>query len=223
MAKPLNLILVGAPGSGKGTQAQRLLEQHGLPQISTGDMLRQAQREGTALGLEAKGYMNAGQLVPDALMVNLIRERLAQPDAQKGFVLDGFPRTVAQAEALDGMLRTTGTELSAVVVMDVPDEAIVERITGRRSCKACSAVFHVRFSPPKQAGVCDRCGASALYQREDDTEDKVRVRLKAFADQTSQVIPYYQRQGLVTRLNGLGTPEDVYAAIVKAVGAGAKA
>lgn len=222
MKGPLNLILVGAPGSGKGTQAQRLLEEHGLPQISTGDMLRQAQRDGTPLGLEAKGYMNAGQLVPDGLIVNLIKERLGQPDTKKGFVLDGFPRTVAQAEALDVMLKGTGTQLSAVVVIDVPDQAIVERITGRRSCKACGAVFHIQFSPPKKAGVCDRCGAEALYQREDDTEEKVRVRLKAFADQTSQVIPYYQAQGLVTRLNGLGSPDEVYAAIQRAVGAGAK-
>jgi adenylate kinase len=208
--------LVGAPGSGKGTQAQRLVEQYGIPQISTGDMLRAHVREGTKLGLEAKGFMDAGKLVPDQVIIGMIEERLQKADAKKGFVLDGFPRTVAQAEALDGMLEATKTRIDKVVVIDVPDELIVERITGRRSCKNCGAVYHVKFAPPKGT-VCDKCGSDQLYQREDDTEDKVRTRLKAFADQTAAVIPHYQKKKLVARIDGARSPDDVYRAVQREV------
>lgn len=209
----MNLVLVGAPGSGKGTQAKRLVEAHGIPQISTGDMLRAAVREGSVLGNEAKGYMSAGKLVPDPLLVNLIRERIAEEDAAEGFILDGFPRTVPQAEALDDMLKTQGRQLHRVVVMEVPDAVIVERITGRRSCANCGAVFHVRFSPPQQEGVCDVCGARQLHQRDDDTEDKVRTRLDAFRNQTAAVIPYYETQDLVRRVNGDQSPDQVFQVI----------
>ena len=209
-----NLILVGAPGSGKGTQAQRLVEQFGIPQISTGDMLRAAVRAGTSLGMEAKKLMDAGKLVPDDVIIGLIEERLKQDDTRKGFVMDGFPRTVAQAQALDRMLDRSKTRLDRVVVIDVPDELIVERITGRRSCKSCGAVYHVKFSPPKKEGVCDRCGSDQLYQRDDDTESAVRVRLKAFADQTAAVIPHYQKQGLVARVDGTKSPDDVYRGVL---------
>ncbi len=209
----VNLVLVGAPGSGKGTQAVRLQERYGLPQISTGDILRQAVRDGTPLGQQANSYMQAGQLVPDALMVDIIRDRLQQPDTLGGFVLDGFPRTLAQAQALDSMLTGAAKKIARVVVLDVPEEEIVVRIAGRRSCKSCGAVFHLKFSPPKQDGVCDRCGASALYQREDDTEAKARVRWKAFSDQTGEVIPYYESHGLVARVDGLQAPDRVFEAI----------
>lgn len=219
--RPLNLILVGAPGSGKGTQAKRLLEEFGLPQISTGDILRQAKHEGTPLGVQAKEYMDAGRLVPDELIVEIIRERLGQPDTRSGFVLDGFPRTLAQAKTLDEMLRDIGAELSRVLVMDVPEETIVGRITGRRSCRSCGAVYHVEFSPPAREGACDRCGAEALYQREDDTEDKVRVRLEAYADQTAEVIPFYEEKGLVVRLDGDRGPDEVFASIRGALPEGA--
>src|SRR5687768_13783914 len=151
--------------------------------------------------------MDAGKLVPDDVIIGLIEERLKQEDAKKGFVLDGFPRTVAQAQALDRMLSATGTTIDNVVVIQVPDELIVERITGRRSCKSCGAVYHVKFSPPKKPGVCDKCGAAQLYQRDDDTEKAVRVRLNAFADQTAAVIPHYEKQKLVSRVDGSKSPD----------------
>lgn len=211
----LNLILVGAPGSGKGTQAHRLVEKYSIPQISTGDMLRAAVRDGTELGKEAKKFMDAGNLVPDDVIVGLIEERLKQGDTDKGFILDGFPRTLAQAAALDGMLEKTGTDLHRVVVIEVPDEVIVERITGRRSCKNCGAVYHVKFSPPQKDGICDKCGSDQLYQRSDDTEEKVRVRLDAYADQTAAVIPHYEQKGLVRRVDGNRSPDEVFVGILE--------
>ena len=211
-----NLILIGAPGSGKGTQSQWLLEKYGLPQLSTGDILRQAVKDGTPLGVQAKGYMDAGRLVPDELIIGLMRERLGGPAFTKGFVLDGFPRTVAQARALDLMLSELGRELSRVVVLEVPDESIVQRIVGRRSCPSCGNVHHVQFSPPKADGRCDRCG-SGLVQREDDSEQKVRVRLSQFRAQTADVIPHYEPRGIVRRLDGQGTPEAVFGAVRKAL------
>ena len=211
-----NLILVGAPGSGKGTQAQRLVEKLGIPQISTGDMLRAAVRQGTQLGVEAKKFMDAGKLVPDDVIIGLIEERLKQSDAKKGFVLDGFPRTVAQAQALDRMLGATETKIDKVVVIDVPDDLIVERITGRRSCPKDGTVYHVKFSPPKKEGTCDKCGGP-LIQREDDTEKAVRVRLKAFADQTAAVIPHYEKQGLVARVDGAKSPDEVYRGVLRSI------
>jgi adenylate kinase len=214
-----NIILVGAPGSGKGTQAKLLLEKHGLPQLSTGDILRQAVKDGTELGRKAKGFMDAGRLVPDELMIGLIKERLVQPAYEDGWVLDGFPRTLAQAQALHATLDAVGKKVERVVVIDVPEEAIVERIAGRRSCTNDGSVFHVKFSPPKSTGVCDQCGAP-LVQRADDAEEKVRVRLKAFADQTSEVIPYYARQDLVRRVNGERAPEAVALDIERALSAG---
>lgn len=205
----MNLILVGAPGSGKGTQAKRIQERYALPQISTGDILRQAVRDGTKVGLEAKGYMDAGKLVPDAVLVGIIRDRLKADDTNGGFVLDGFPRTLAQAEALDAMLSEATREIFRVILIDVPAEDLVVRITGRRSCKACGSVFHQQFSPPKEEGKCDRCGGE-LFQREDDTEEKVRVRLEAYEAQTAEVIPYYQKKGLVAQVDGRMAPDAVY-------------
>lgn len=213
MTKALNTILVGAPGSGKGTQAKRIEEQFGLPQISTGDMLRAARRAGSPLGKQAAEYMDGGKLVPDELIIGLIEERLKADDCGGGFVLDGFPRTLPQAEALAEMLKKAALEIAKVIVIDVPEEDIVGRITGRRSCKDCGAVYHVQFSPPKAEGVCDSCGKDALYQRSDDTEDKVRVRLKAFADQTGEVIPYYEGLGVVERVDGARKPAEVYESI----------
>lgn len=210
MTKALNTILVGAPGSGKGTQAKRIEADFSLPQISTGDMLRAARRAGTPLGKQAAEFMDAGKLVPDSLIIGLIEERLKEEDCKGGFVLDGFPRTLPQAEALSEMLDAAGLKIESVVVIDVPEEDIVGRITGRRSCKECGAVYHVSFSPPKVEGVCDNCGATALYQRSDDTEEKVRVRLKAYADQTAAVIPFYEGKGVVSRVNGAQKPAAVY-------------
>lgn len=218
MAK-LNLVLVGAPGSGKGTQSKLLLERHGLPQISTGDILRQAVKAGTKLGLEAKEFMNQGKLVPDELIMGLIEERLGLPEFAKGWVLDGFPRTLAQAKALSGLLEQLHESISKVVVIDVPDEVIFERIVGRRTCTACGNVHHVKFSPPKVENVCDRCG-SGLVQRPDDSEEKAKVRLREFNEVKAQVIPYYAAQGLVEHVDGQVAPEAVYAAIEGALGVG---
>jgi adenylate kinase len=207
-----NLILVGAPGSGKGTQAKRLEKKHDLPQISTGDILRAHKAEQTALGLEAQKYMDQGELVPDDLILGMVEHRLASDDAKHGFVLDGFPRTLAQAQALDAMLAKTATKIDKVVVISVPDDAIVERITGRRSCKECGLVYHVKFNPPPSNTTCEK-GHEALYQRVDDTEEKVRTRLDAFHEQTASVIPHYEKQGLVARVDGLGTPDAVFESI----------
>ncbi|MBI4821542.1 MAG: adenylate kinase [Deltaproteobacteria bacterium] len=207
-----NLILVGPPGCGKGTQSARLTATYGLPQISTGDILRQAVKDKTALGLEAKGFMDAGKLVPDSLILRLIDERFRQGLGDHGFVLDGFPRTLAQAEALSELLEKLGRSITRVFVFDVPKDVIVERISGRRSCEQCGNVHHVRFSAPKKDGVCDRCG-SALVQRPDDTEEKVRTRLTAFDSQTSEVIPYYEAKGIVRRLDGDRPADEVFAVI----------
>jgi len=205
-----NLILVGAPGSGKGTQAKRLVEELGVPQISTGDILRAAVRDKTELGNKAQGFMDSGKLVPDDLIIDLIRERMKQDDAQAGFILDGFPRTVPQAEALDALLEEAERPLAQVVALDVPREDIRDRITGRRSCANCGAVYHVSFSPPKQEGVCDRCGAAQLYQRDDDKPEKVDVRLDAYEAQTSLVIPFYEKQGIVRHVDGNRAPDVVF-------------
>lgn len=207
-----NLILVGAPASGKGTQAKRLLEKHGLPQISTGDILRAHKREGTALGKEAQKYMDDGKLVPDDLIIGMVEDRLGGDDTKNGFVLDGFPRTLPQAEALDAMLEKTGTKLTKVVVISVPDDELVERVTGRRSCKECGLVYHLKFNPPPEEGVCAN-GHRELYQRADDTEEKYGTRLEAFHRDTAAVIPHYEKQGLVARVDGLGTPDAVFESI----------
>lgn len=216
-AGPRNIVFVGAPGSGKGTQAVKIEERFGLRQLSTGDILRQAVKDQTPLGVEAKGYMNAGKLVPDALMLGLIEDQLTKPAYAKGVVLDGFPRTMLQAEALDALLSKLGWSISAVIVLDVPDEVLAERITGRRSCPQCGNVHHVKFSPPKVAGVCDRCGA-ALVQRPDDTEEKVRVRQAAFHSQTQEIIPYYEKKGIVHHVDGLLAPDEVFARVENVLG-----
>jgi adenylate kinase len=216
MTGGLNVILVGAPGSGKGRQSKLLIERHGLQQISTGDILRAAVKAGTKLGLEAKEYMNKGLLVPDSLIMGLIEERLGQPEYAKGFILDGFPRTLAQAKALSALLEKHKMQIRRAVVLEVPDSVIFERIVGRRTCTQCGNVHHMKFSPPKVAGRCDRCGGE-LVQRPDDSEEKAQVRLREFAEVKSQVIPQYESQGLVTRVDGQQAPEAVYKQIEAAI------
>lgn len=208
-----NVILVGPPGSGKGTQAQRLIEDFGLVQISTGDILRAAVKAGTELGQQAKSYMDAGQLVPDELIIGLIRERMQKDDVKNGVILDGFPRTVPQAEALDALLDEMGEPLTRVVAIEVPRDVIRERITGRRSCRKCGAVYHVKFSPPSKDNVCDRCGSTEIYQRDDDKPEKVDVRLDAYEAQTAKVIPYYEKRRLVGHVDGHQSPDAVYEAV----------
>jgi adenylate kinase len=209
-----NLILMGAPGSGKGTQALKLTERFGLLWISTGDILREAVRSCTPLGREAEGFMSRGELVPDALIVGIIAERLEQDGSSGGgSILDGFPRTVAQAQALEEMLSGKGQMVNCVVLLEVPDTVVVGRISGRRSCKNCGASYHVSFAPPKVDGVCDSCGQKALFQRDDDSEEKVRVRLQAYRRQTEEVIPFYEASGILSRIDGTQTPAKVFQAL----------
>lgn len=209
----MNIILLGPPGAGKGTQAQYLQDTHGLIQLSTGDMLRAAVASGSKLGQQAKSIMEAGQLVPDAVMVALIADRISQPDCKNGFILDGFPRTVRQAEALDEMLKEKGLKLDAVIEMKVDDAALTERITGRFSCKNCGAGYHDTFKKPKVEGVCDKCGRMEFVRRADDTVEAVSTRLKVYHDQTAPILPYFKNKGVLRSVNGMADIKDVTGSI----------
>ncbi len=210
-----NLVFLGPPGAGKGTQAKRLAQELGLMHISTGDILREAVKKGTPLGKKAKEYMDKGELVPDDLIVALIEE-VMPPEG--GVIFDGFPRTIAQAEALDEMLSKKGMGIDAVVLFDVPDEVVVERLSGRRVCPSCGAVYHIKFNPPENDEVCDRCGAK-LIQRDDDREEVVRNRLEVYRRQTEPLIEYYERKGILIRLDASKEIEEVYQELKKVVGA----
>jgi adenylate kinase len=205
----LNLILFGPPGAGKGTQAERLRGDFRMAFISTGDMLRTNVKEGTELGLEAKSYMDSGGLVPDELIVAMAAERLEQEDAREGFILDGFPRTVAQAEALDAQLAEMGRQVTAALLIDVPDEEVVRRISGRRVCVKAGHNYHVDFDPPKNENICDQDG-SRLIQRDDDKPDVVRNRLKVYNEKTAPLIDYYNSRGLMRRIDGTRSPTEVH-------------
>lgn len=198
----MKMILLGPPGSGKGTQAKMLCERLGIPQISTGDMLRAAVQEGTPMGLRAKAEMEAGGLVPDEVVVGIVKERLAKPDCDKGFILDGFPRTLPQADALKQTLAELGKDLDAVVSLEVDGDAVVGRIAGRRTCRACGKMYHVVFDAPAEEGTCDKCGGE-LYQRDDDQEATIRKRLEVYAQQTEPLIDYYKSDGLVRDIDGM--------------------
>ncbi|MDO8434455.1 MAG: adenylate kinase [Candidatus Binatus sp.] len=211
----MRLILLGPPGAGKGTQARSLGERWNIPQIASGDLLRAAVRDGGERGLEAQGFMDRGQLVPDELVLKLVAERLTNRDAAAGFILDGFPRSVAQAEALAGMIGRTH-RIDKVVAVIVPDEEIVQRISGRRTCKDCNAMYHVKFEPSKAAGVCDKCGGE-LYQRADDAEATVRERLKVYETNTRPLLDHYRRLGLLAQVDGVGRTEEVEKRIVAAL------
>ncbi|MBW8801659.1 MAG: adenylate kinase [Streptomyces sp.] len=205
----MRIVLVGPPGAGKGTQAVRLAEMLGIPHISTGDLFRANISKQTELGKLAKSYMDAGNLVPDEVTVAMAKDRMEQPDAANGFLLDGFPRNVSQAEALDRLLSDEGIELDAVLDLEVPEAEVVKRIAGRRVCRNDSShVFHVTYSPPKQEGVCDICGGE-LYQRDDDSEDTVRTRLEVYHTQTEPIIDYYKAQGLVVTISALGPVDEI--------------
>ena len=211
----MNIILLGPPGAGKGTQAKMLIDAYSIPQISTGDMLREAVKNQTPLGLEAKKFMDAGQLVTDEVVIGLVKERIAKPDCASGFMLDGFPRTVAQAEALDKVLDKMSKNIDHVVSIEVPSAELMGRLTGRRTCKSCGQGFHVMFDPPKAEGKCDKCGGE-LYQRDDDNETTVGNRLKVYESQTKPLIDYYQGKGLLRPIDGVG-PIDAIFGRVKAV------
>lgn len=207
---------MGAPGSGKGTQARRLMEAYASPQISTGDLLRAAVAAGTALGKKAKAAMDAGQLVADDIVVGMIRERLHQKDTKFGFILDGFPRSLKQAEALDEMLKEVGQPLNKAILLDVKTEALMKRLTGRRTCKTCGHLYNIHYSPPRQAGVCDIDGGE-LLQRADDNEETISKRLKVYQEQTSPLIEYYQQQGKFVSVDGEGSMDDIFQRIQKVV------
>ncbi|MFQ5828876.1 MAG: adenylate kinase [Candidatus Methylomirabilia bacterium] len=217
----MRVIFLGPPGSGKGTQARQLAAALGVAQIATGDMLREAVARQTALGLEADRYMSAGSLVPDEVMIGLVAERLDRDDARSGFLLDGFPRTVAQAEALERLLKDRGLGLDRVIFLEVSEEELLRRLTGRRVCQSCGAVFHLVSSPPKAPGRCDQCAAS-LVQREDDSEATARRRLEVYAKQTAPLLDYYGRRGLGVPVKSEGPVEVVQAAIRGALDGGVR-
>ena len=206
------VIFLGPPGAGKGTQADRLATEWGVPHVATGDMLREAAQEGKRLGLEAKRYMDSGALVPDEVVIGLAEERLGEPDAARGWVLDGFPRTVPQAEALDSLLRRKGIELDRVIFFDVSRDELLRRLTGRRICRQCGTAFHLVFSPPANPDRCDRCGGQ-LYQRADDAESAVAHRLEVYTKQTAPLLDYYRQRGILTTVPGEGKVEEVTSAI----------
>jgi len=213
----MNLILLGPPGAGKGTQAQMIVERYHIPQISTGDILRAAVKEGTPLGKKAKAFLDQGQLVPDEVVIGIIDERLRASDCNSGFILDGFPRTTAQAEALQSILTKIGKSIHHVINIEVDSEELVRRLTGRRTCKNCGAMFHILFHPPKGEGVCDRCGGT-LYQREDDKDETIRTRLKEHQKQTAPLIQYYQLKNILRSIQGVGGQDQIFERIVHQLG-----
>lgn len=211
------VVLLGPPGAGKGTQAKLLQEAFGVCQISTGDILRKAVAEQTPLGKEAAAYIDRGTLVPDDLIVNLVAERLKEKDCEAGFVLDGFPRTIPQAESLDRILKKMGLSLNRVLSVRVPRAVIIERLAGRRTCRRCDALYHVAFDPPRQDGVCDRCGGE-LFQRDDDREETIARRLDVYDAQTAPVADYYRRLGILNEVDGVGAIEDIRGRVIRALG-----
>ena len=214
----MKLVLLGPPGAGKGTQAKRLEETRGLKQLSTGDMLRAAVAAGTPLGLQAKQVMESGQLVRDDLIVAMIAERIVKPDCAKGFILDGFPRTVQQAEALDAMLAAKGLgAIDRVIEIAVDEPALIERIAGRYSCAKCGAGYHDKFKQPRKPGVCDGCGATEFSRRPDDRAEAVAVRLTAYRQQTAPILPYYRARGLLKTVDGMAEPGEVARQIDRAL------
>jgi adenylate kinase len=213
----MRLVLLGAPGAGKGTQAKKLIEKYGTPQISTGDLLRAAVAAGTPLGKEAKSFMDKGELVPDRVVLGMVGERLKQDDCKKGYILDGFPRNTAQAEALDKMLGALNMPLNGALSVDVPLEDLMKRLTGRRTCKACGQMFNVYFNPPKKEKACDKCGGE-LYQRDDDKEETIKKRLDVYSSQTAPLINYYKGKGILKTVNGTGSIDEIYKQVCEKLG-----
>ncbi|HHW20590.1 MAG TPA: adenylate kinase [Thermodesulfovibrio thiophilus] len=208
----MRLVFLGAPGAGKGTQAKRLVEKYGIPQISTGDLLRAAVAAGTALGKEAKAYMDRGELVPDSVVLGMVKERLSQDDCKKGFILDGFPRNVAQAEALDKMLVEMNMPLDVALNLDVPFDDLMKRLTGRRTCRSCGQMYNIYYSPSKVEGKCDKCGGE-LFQRDDDKEETIRKRLEVYRTQTEPLINYYSKKGILKSVSGTGSMDKIFSDI----------
>lgn len=213
----VDLVLMGLPGAGKGTQAEKIVEKYNIPHISTGDMFRAAIKEGTELGMKAKKFMDEGQLVPDEVTIGIVRERLAKPDCEKGFLLDGFPRTVPQAEALDNILKDMNRSIDYVIHIDVARELLLERLTGRRICRDCGATYHLVFNPPKQENVCDKCNGE-LYQRDDDNEETVANRLEVNINQQQPLLDYYEKKGVLKTIDGSRKIEEVFQEVDTLIG-----
>jgi adenylate kinase len=212
----MKIVILGPPGAGKGTQAKMLTEKYHIPQISTGDILRQAVKDGMPLGKEAKTYMDRGELVPDDLIVDLVKERIQADDCKDGYIFDGFPRTVVQAESLDTLLERSSTKLDAVISIDVSDDEVVKRLSGRLTCKNCGAMYHTVYNPPLRPGICDKCGGP-LSQRSDDKEETVRQRLSVYQEQTSPLIEYYTKRNLIKTIPGAGKPQEIFAGMCRAL------
>lgn len=210
----MKIIMLGAPGAGKGTQAKKIAEKYGIPHISTGDIFRANIKNGTELGKKAKTYMDQGLLVPDELVVDLVVDRVSQDDAKKGYVLDGFPRTIPQAEALDKALEAVNDKVDFAINVEVPDENIIDRMSGRRACVACGGTYHVKYNPTKTEGICDACGGQ-LVLRDDDKPETVKKRLAVYHEQTQPLIDYYGKKNILKDVDGTVDMEDVFAAIVK--------
>ena len=213
----MRLVMLGAPGAGKGTQAKKIADKYGIPHISTGDIFRANIKNGTELGKKAKEYMDKGALVPDELVVDLVADRVKQADCEKGYVLDGFPRTIPQAESLDAVLSGLGQKIDYAVNVEVPDENIVSRMSGRRACVGCGATYHIAHAPSKTEGICDRCG-EALILRDDDKAETVKTRLSVYHDQTQPLIEYYGGKGCLKDVDGTVDMEEVFAAICRILG-----
>jgi len=213
----MRIVLLGAPGAGKGTQAKKLIDKYGLPQISTGDLLRAAVAAGSPLGKEAKSYMDKGELVPDSVVLGMVEERLKQDDCKKGYILDGFPRNTAQAEALDKMLASLNMSLDAALSVDVPFEDLMKRLTGRRTCKSCGQMYNIHFKPPQKEWACDKCSGE-LFQRDDDKEETIKKRLDVYNAQTAPLIDYYQKKGILKAVSGTGSIDDIFAKVCETLG-----
>lgn len=213
----MRLVLLGAPGAGKGTQAKKLIDKFGIPQISTGDILRKNVADGTPLGKEAKVIMDSGGLVSDKIVLGLIEDRLKQSDCKKGFILDGFPRNTAQAQSLDGILKNLGMPIDSALSVDVPKDDLMKRLTGRRTCKGCQQMYNVYFSAPKKDGVCDKCGG-ALFQRDDDKEATIKKRLDVYDAQTAPLFDYYGKKGILKSVQGVGSIDEIFSKVCKILG-----
>jgi adenylate kinase len=208
----MKMIFIGPPGAGKGTQAEKICEEYGVVQLSTGDILRANRKAGTELGKKAQTYMDAGELVPDSLIIDMIKEELIKPELSRGYILDGFPRTVPQADALDHLLSDMGQKLDCVLVLEVPNDALLKRLTARRTCRTCGKSYHLVFNPPKQEGICDLDGGE-LFQRDDDKEEPILNRLKVYDAQTKPLVDYYSARGMAYMVDGVGPLPEVYSRI----------
>jgi adenylate kinase len=213
----VRIVLLGAPGAGKGTQAKKLIEKFDIPQISTGDLLRAAVGEGTELGKEAKSYMDKGELVPDSVVLGMVEERLSKDDCKDGYILDGFPRNTAQAEALDEMLEKMDMSLDAALNVDVPTDDLMKRLTGRRTCESCGQMYNIYFNAPSEEGKCEKCGGP-LFQRDDDKEETISKRLEVYQDQTAPLIDYYGKKGILKTVSGTGDIDEIFEKVVQTLG-----